>query len=786
MTSESDSAPSKRLVGQPIPRLEDKRFLIGRGRFVDDIVLPRQLHAVFVRSPHAHARLRVIDLSAARAAAGVVAVYGPSDFADIGDLRPNWVFPGTKVKGRPPLARDYVRHVGEAVAVVIAESRAAAVDAAELVTVDYETLPHVIDQNLAVASDAVQVHGEVPGNVATVFAFGTSDFDSAAQAADHRFTLTLKNQRVVPFSLEPRAVNADFDPATGRLTFYCSNQIPHMLRRMLASAIGFPEQKLRVVSPDVGGGFGPKMHFYPEEAVLAVATQRLCRPIKWTETRRENAVATTHGRDHAMTAEVAAQKDGRIVALRVTSLANVGAYLSSMGSGVPTVNVGTFLLGVYAIPSCEAQIRCVYTHTTPVDAYRGAGRPEAAYLIERVVERVALELGLDAAEVRFRNFVRADQIPFRQPTGTTLDSGDYSKTLDHALERIGYRDLRIEQGKARKAGRLMGIGIGNYTEACGMGTGGVLQRVGFDRGGFESAIVRVQPDARVTIMSGSHSHGQGHVTTFAQIAADELGVPLEDVEVLQGDTDTVPFGIGTFNSRSVPVGGSAVKIAAGRVAEKMRQVAGHLMQCPVDEIVRDQGVFRWANGNSSVTFKDVGRAAWTGQGYPHELGIGLEETEFYHPTAMSAPYGAHVAVVEVDSETGEVSLSRYLAVDDCGVIINPLLARGQVHGGVAQGAGQALWEAADIDADGWPDLDPPIPRFDMLPTIETDHTISPTLTNPLGAKGLGEAGTIGAPPAIVNAVIDALWPLGVRELDMPLTPERVLRAIQGARAGAAA
>ncbi len=772
-------------VGAALPRLEDKRFLRGQGRYVDDIVLPDQLYAVFVRCPHGHARIKWLDLAKARNAPGVAAAYGGVDLEGLRDVPPNWVLPGSQVKGRPPLARSTVRHVGEAVAVVVAESLAQAVDAAEFVEVEYETFPLLTDQEVAVAPDALRVHPDLPSNVATALPFGAGGFDEAASHADLVVSLRLRNQRLIPFPLEPRAVNASFDSATDRLTFYSSNQIPHMLRRMLAAALDFPEHKLRVISPDVGGGFGSKMHFYPEELLLAWITTKLARPVKWTETRSENTVATTHGRDHAMTADVAADRTGKILALRVKSVANVGAYLSSMGTGVPTINVGLFLLGVYAIPTSEVHITCAYTNTTPVDAYRGAGRPEAAYLIERVVDRVALELGLDPAEVRFRNFVQPDMFPFRQDAGTTLDSGQYETTLRLAMQQVGYDEFRVTQQIARSEDRLVGIGIGNYTETCGVGTGQVLSAIGFDRGGFESALIRVQPDGRVSIFSGSHSHGQGHVTTFAQIAADELGIAPSDIEVIQGDTDQVPFGIGTFNSRSMPVGGSAVKVASGRIAERMKKIAAHLMLAPVEDVTIADGVFRVAGGAATTTAKEVARAAWTGHGIPHEFGIGLEETEFYHPTAMSSPYGSHIAVVEIDGETGEVELKRYVAVDDCGTIINPLLARGQVHGGVAQGIGQALFEGASIDAEGRPVADPPVPRFDMLPMFETDHTESPTPTNPLGAKGIGEAGAIGAPPAIANAVIDALWPLGVREIDMPFTPERVLKAIRAAQTEAA-
>lgn len=780
--TEKETVPSKEesWVGKPMPRMEDRRFLTGKGRYVDDIVLPNQLYAAFVRSPHAHARISRLDLAKAQAAVGVVAAYGGADISGLKDVPPNWILPGSHVRGRPPLVRENVRHIGEAVAVVVAETPEAAVDAARIVDVSYELLPVLIDKKQALAPGAQLVHDGIADNIATVMPAGAGGFEKAAAEADHRFTMSLNNQRLIPFPIEPRAVNADFNGATERLTFYSANQIPHMLRRMLAAALDFPEHKLRMISPDVGGGFGPKMHFYPEELLLAWISIQLERPVKWTETRSENIVSTTHGRDHAMTAEIAANNDGRIVALRVEGIANIGAYLSSMGTGVPTINVALFLLGVYAIPVSEAKITCVYTNTTPVDAYRGAGRPEAAYLIERAVDRVAQELGMDPADVRFANFVQPEQLPYKQGVGTTLDSGQYVQTLKLALDKIDYAALRQAQEAARAQGRLVGIGISNYTETCGMGTGAVLGMIGFDRGGYESALVRVQADGHVAIFSGSHSHGQGHVTTFAQIAADELGMSPQDIEIIQGDTDQVPHGTGTFNSRSVPVGGSAVKVASARVANRMKKIAGVLLQCDPSKITVSNGVFAPVDGAGSVTAKEVAHAAWTGHGVPHELGIGLEETEFYHPTAMSSPYGAHIAVVEIDRETGEVDLQRYLAVDDCGVIINPLLARGQVHGGLAQGIGQALFEGADIDENGRPVLEPAIPRFDMLPYLETDHTVSPTPTNPLGAKGIGEAGAIAAPPAIANAVIDALWPLGVKEIDMPFTPETVLHSIKTA------
>lgn len=772
---------SRSWVGQAVTRHEDARLLLGHGRYVDDIVLKDQLYAHFVRSPHAHARITAIDTTAAASVRGVVRVLTAAGMPELGDIRPNWLIPGARAKGRPVLAGKVVRHVGEPVVMVIAESAAAALDAAELVEVSYEPLPAVCEAVAALEDRAVRLHEDLPDNIAATFQTGRGGFEEAAKKADVSFRFSLTNQRLVPFSIEPRAVNASYDPSSGQLTVYCANQIPHMLRRMLASALQFPEHRLRVISPDVGGGFGPKMHFYPEDVLLAAATRKLGRPVKWTETRTENIVATTHGRDHVMTVDVAANRDGKIVAMRASSLANVGAYLSSMGSGVPTVNVALFALGVYAIRVFEMNVTCVFTNTTPVDAYRGAGRPEAAYLIERTIDRVARELGMDPAEVRRSNFVQPHQMPYRQPAGTTLDSGSYDETLTLALERADYAGLRAKQAKARADGRLLGIGIASYTQTCGVGAAELMGMIGFDRGGFESALVRVHPDGRVLILSGSHSHGQGHPTTFAQIAADELGITPESIEVVQGDTDLVPFGIGTWNSRSVSVGGSAVKVASARIAERMKRIAAHLTQATPDRIVLADGLLRVEGSNTSVTIAEVARAAWTGQGIPREIGIGLEETEFYHPKSSSSPHGVHIAMVEVDAGSGAVSLQKYVAVDDCGVIINPLLARGQVHGGLAQGIGQALYEGAFYDAAGMPVSDPPLPRFDMLPRFETDHTITPTPTNPLGAKGLGEAGAIGGPPAVVNAAIDALWHLGVRELDMPLTPERVQRALREAK-----
>ena len=767
-------------VGRALEREEDDRQLKGAGQFVDDIVLPRQLYATFVRSPHPHANFSNVDFSAALTAPGVCLCLAASDFEELPIVEPNWKLPRSVPRGRPILAKERVRYVGEPIAVVIAESPAAARDAAEMVEIDYQQLPFVLGQRDAIAKDAPRLHDDMVSNVAATFAPGNGGFEEVASAAPRRTKFRLRNQRLVPFSIDGRALNADFDPKSDRMTLYIGHQLPHMARRMVAETIGFPENRLRVISPDVGGGFGPKMHIYQEEAVCTLASIRLGRPVKWTETRSENVCNTTHGRDHEMQIDVAYDEEGKLLGLKVESLANIGAYMSSMGSGIPTVNVGLFVMGVYDIPSVEVDIKCLYTNTPPVDAYRGAGRPEASYAIERTIDRVAHELGLDPAEVRRRNFLTEDQIPRRQPTGAMIDSGRYHHTLEDALTRAGYEEFRQDQAKARDAGDLIGIGIANYTESCGIGPGQVQKLVGFDRGGYESARVRMTSDGRAVVFSGSHSHGQGHKTVFAQIAADELGIAPDQIEVIQGDTDAVPQGVGTFNSRSIPVGGSAVKVAAARVADRIRRLAAHLLQTDVEALQREGDLFSTTEGSATITFADVCHAAWTGHNVPADLGIGLEETEFYHPTAMSAPYGAHIAKVRINRETGEIALEAYTAVDDCGTVINPLLARGQVHGGLAQGIGQALWEDGTPEDDGSIVVNTPIPRFDMLPRFQTSHTVTESWTNPTGAKGLGEAGTIGAPPAIVNAAIDALWHLGVREIDMPLTPPRILAAIEDA------
>ena len=765
-------------VGKPLSRIKDDRILHGQGNYVEDITHEGQLFAMFVRSAVPHANIRSVNTEKAKSLAGVVACFTASDLGAGDEIKPNWIVPGTIPRGRQVLAKTRVRHVGEPIAMIVAESEAVAADAVELVEVDFDELPFVLHQDDALEDAAVDLHEGIKNNVATEFRRGEPNFEEVAQTADHVFSFELRNQRLVPFPLECRAINAKYDGASRRMTIHIGHQLPHMFRRMLSEAINFPEHRLHVISPDVGGGFGAKMHFYPEDIAVTLASIDLKRPVKWSERRRENAVATSHGRDHQTTVSVAADDGGKILALKVDSRANVGAYLSSMGSGIPTINVGLFVLGVYNIPCADVRIRCVHTNTVPVDAYRGAGRPEAAYIIERTVDRVARELGLDPADVRRKNFVAEDSIPHRNLVGGMLDSGRYDHTLSRALEASEYSTFKSQHPDT--ADFVTGIGIGFYTETCGVGPGELQAMVGFDRGGYESAHVKVHSDGSAVVYSGSHSHGQGHATIFAQIAADELGIHPEQVEVIQGDTDQVPQGIGTFNSRSVVVGGSAVQVACERLARRIHDLASHLLKASAEEVTRTEDAFIVEGTNNKISRSAVCRAAWLGHQVPRDQSIGLEETEFYHPRSMSAPYGAHVAKVSVNRRTGEVSLINYVAVDDCGTVINPLLARGQVHGGVVQGIGQALFEDGTPLSDGTLPEEQAVPRIDVLPWMETEHTVTPSWTNPLGAKGIGEAGSIGAPPAIANAVLDALWQLGVKDVQMPFTPPRILNAINHA------
>ncbi|HXH11731.1 MAG TPA: glyceraldehyde dehydrogenase subunit alpha [Alphaproteobacteria bacterium] len=774
------------LVGSRIKRREDPRLIMGRGTYVDDVQLPRMTYAAILRSPYAHARIRSINVDRAKALPGVVAVITGADLQGK-NVPCGWTLPDMKVAPHPALAVGKVRYTGDAVAVVVAEERYIARDALDLIEVDYEPLPVVVDAEKAIEPGAPQLHDEVPNNTTFVWKVAGGDVDKAFREAEVVVKERIVNQRLIPNAIEPRGIVAQYNPGSGDLTMWSATQIPHLVRLLLSMVMGIPEHKIRVIAPEVGGGFGSKLYLYPEEVIVATLAKATGRPVKWIEERRENYVATTHGRDHVQYVEVAAKRDGTITGLRVKSIANMGAYLSTFAPGIPTILFGLMLSGNYRIPNISCEVVGVHTNTTLVDAYRGAGRPEATYLVERAVDLTARELGLDPAEVRRRNFVPANAFPYTTVTGVTYDSGDYQPTLEKALEMVGYQQLRQEQARLRQEGKYLGIGVSTYVEICGMAPSQVLGAVGAGAGGWESATVRVHPSGKVTVYSGASAHGQGHETAFAQIVADGLGIPFEDVEVVHGDTAQVQFGIGTFGSRSAAVGGMAIQMSLQKIEDKAKKIAAFLLEAAEADLVFEGGKF-FVKGSPGrdVSIQQVAFAAYVPHKYPTGLEPGLEATSFYDPSNFTWPFGTHVAVVEVDPETGVVKLRRYVAVDDCGRVINPLLVDGQIHGGLAQGIAQALYEEAVYDENGQlisgSLMDYAVPKADDLPNFELDRTETPSPVNALGVKGIGEAGTIASSAAIVNAVVDALAPLGVRHLDMPLKPERVWQAIQKAQA----
>jgi aerobic carbon-monoxide dehydrogenase large subunit len=780
-------------VGRPLRRREDFRFLTGKGRYVDDIKLANTLHLAILRSPHAHAIITGVDLSAAKAAAGVrLALAGADLPRKIGSIKPNWVIPGTMVPDRPVIAIDRVRFVGECVALVVAETREAAYDALELIDVVYESLPAIVDEVAAIADGAPQLHENVPNNITTYFKTGGGDCAAAARQADQVLRLRLVNNRLIPTCLETRAILAE-PGVDGGLTVYLPSQVPHMHRRWIAETVGIPEHLLRVVAPDIGGGFGAKMHLYPEELLCAWLARELKSPVKWWESRSESHQATSHGRAHTEMIEVAFRNDGRILGMKVETLGNVGAYLSNMASGGPTMSV-SYGTGTYNIENFEAVAKVILTNTVPVDAYRGYGRPEAAYIAERTIEAVARHLGLDPVDVRQINFVPRSDFPYR-PYGSRsviYDSGNYQGCLDKAVAAFDYTSRREEQQRLHSAGRYRGIGVAAYTEMCGMAPSRRLAGNGFDRGGWESARIAIDSSGRATLYSGSMSQGHGHATALAQLAADVLQMPVESIEVVQGDTKQVQAGHGTFNSRSIPVGGSAAHVCAGRIVGKAKKIAAQMMEVAAEDIRFEGGSFSVPGTNiEPLPFSKVARMAHLGHVLPDGMEPGLDETVFYDPTGMGAPSGVHMAYVEVDPDTGMVEILDYVAVDDAGVIINPLLAKGQIHGGVVQGIGQALYEEARYDRTSGQLvtgslLDYGLPRADLLPMIRSQFQETPSPTNPLGVKGIGESGAIGAPPTIVHAVLDALASFGITHLDMPLTPQKIWAAIRDARPAGAA
>jgi carbon-monoxide dehydrogenase large subunit len=771
-------------IGQSLRRREDKRFLTGAGQYTDDIVLPGQTYGVFLRSPHAHARIKSIGLNDAKQAPGVVAIYTGQDLADskVGGLPCGWLIhskDGTPMKEppHPVLAQGKVRYVGEPVALVVAETVLQAKDAAEKIQVDYDELPPVVD-TAGAAGTASNVHDEAPGNVCYDWGHGDkAAVDAAFAKADNVTRLEFVNNRLIPNAMEPRAANASYAKHDDSYTLYVANQNPHVERLLMgAFVLGLPESRLRVIAPDVGGGFGSKIFLYAEETALVWASKRVGRPIKWTAERSESFLSDAHGRDHVTTAELATDAKGNFLAMRVDTVANLGAYLSTFASAVPTILYATLLAGQYKTPAIYCSVKAVFTNTAPIDAYRGAGRPEATYVVERIVEQAARDLKMDPAALRKQNFIT--EFPYATPVGLTYDAGNYAAHLAKAQELADVAGFASRRAASKAKGRLRGLGYACYIEACGIAPSNIAGALGARAGLFEAGEIRVHPTGTVTVFTGSHSHGQGHETTFAQVVASRLGIPVENVEIVHGDTGRIPFGMGTYGSRSLAVGGTAIVKAVDKVIAKGKKIAAHLMEAADTDVVFENGEFKVAGTDKKVPFGQIALTAYVPHNYPlDKLEPGLNENAFYDPTNFTYPAGSYVCEVEVDPETGRTTIEAFTAVDDFGNVVNPMIVEGQVHGGLAQGIGQAMLEGCRYDEDGQlvtgSYMDYTMPRADDLPTFKVDRTVTPCTHNPLGVKGCGEAGAIGAPAAYMNAVTDAL---GVKDLAMPATPERVWQA----------
>lgn len=770
-------------VGDSVLRREDYRFLTGQGQYTDDINRPGQTHAVFVRSPHAHARIRSVDTNAAQAAPGVVAVFTGQDTAAIGSLICGWTVTDKngdphKAPPHPVLAKDTVKHVGDQVAVVIAETLQQAQEAANLVAVDYESLDS--NSDTAKALSAVELHPEAPGNLCYDWEIGDSaEIDAALQKSAHVAELSLTNNRLVANPMEPRSAIGDFEPGTGEYTCYSTSQNPHVLRLILcAFVLGIPETKMRVIAPDVGGGFGSKIFNYAEETVCVWAAGKLKRPVKWTSTRSEAFLTDAHGRDHVTHVKLGLDENGAFTALKVETIANMGAYLSTFSSCVPTYLYATLLAGQYRTPLIYANVKAVFTNTTPVDAYRGAGRPEATYLIERIVEVAARETGQDPAELRRKNFITPDEFPYQTPVALVYDTGNYAASLDKALDLIDYKGFAKRRAESEARGMKRGIGFSSYIEACGIAPSAVVGSLGAGVGLWEGAQVRFNVTGGVSVFTGSHSHGQGHETTFAQLVASKLGIPMDIVEIVHGDTSRIPMGMGTYGSRSLSVGGSAIDRACDKLIEKGKKIAAHLMEANVNDIEFSSGSYTVKGTDQSKAIGEIVFAAYVPHNYPADLEPGMDETGFYDPANFTYPAGTHICEVEIDPETGVTAIVDWVAVDDFGKIINPMIVHGQVHGGIAQGVGQAMLEHTVYSEDGQllsgSYMDYCMPRADDFPQFRIDTTETPCTHNPLGAKGCGEAGAIAAPPAVINAITDAI---GVKHIDMPATPQAVWSAL---------
>ncbi len=780
------------LFGSGIKRREDPRLVTGTATYTDDVKLPGLLYAAILRSTYAHARLKKVDVRAAKKAPGVVAVYTGADIKDrVNPVPCAWNVPNCdlKVPAHPLLAHDTVRYVGDGIALVVAESRASARDALDLIDVDYEPLDAVVDPEKATQAEAPQVHADVPANIAFTWRVSGGEVEKAFAETPVKVEQRIVHQRLQPTAIEPRAAVASYNSGTGQLTLWVTSQNPHIHRFLCSVMLKLPEHRIRVISPEVGGGFGSKIPVYADEALVSFAALDLKRPVKWTEDRSENYKATIHGRDHVEYVELCGTKDGKIMGLRARVYAGLGAYASTAAPGIPTIMHGLMYSGPYTIPNIQSTVYGVYTTTTPVDAYRGAGRPEATFLLERLIDLYARKIGKDPVDVRRKNLIPKNKFPYTVATGLTYDSGNYQRALDRALEILDYKAFRAEQAKAREQGRYVGVGVTTYCEVCGAGPSQVAGAVGFGGGLYDSAIVRVYPTGMVRAYIGTRPHGQGEETTFAQIIADEFGIPIEDVEIVAGDTEATPQGWGTYGSRTTAVGGSAVKLAAQRVTEKAKKIAAHLLEVSEADLVWKSGKFVVKGSpDQAKSFAEVALMANVAWNMPPGVEPGLEATAFFDPSNFVYPFGTHICTVEVDVETGQVKILRYIAVDDCGPQINPMIVEGQVHGGVIQGLGEALQEMAVYDEDGQlltgTMMDYAVPKASQMPRIETAHTVTPSPVNPLGVKGVGETGTIASVPTLVNAVCDALAPLGITHIDKPLTPARVWGAIQQAKGGA--
>ncbi len=790
-----DDVSAADILGSAVERREDPALITGDAEYTDDIQLPNTAHLAVVRSQYGHARIEDVDTSEAEEMPGVLGVYTHDDLhrddtpgGGSFELPVGWLLPSLNNVSHPLLAKDRVRYQGDGIAVVVAESRYEANDAADAVSVDYERLDAVTNPSEALDGDAPSLHDDAEGNVALDWEIGDEEKTSEAfESASHTVSVELSNQLLIANAMEPRAAVATYEAGSNELDVFMTSQNPHLHRLLMSGVIGHPEHKLRVKAPDVGGGFGSKIHHYADEALVAWCAKLHERPVKWTATRSETYLTDAPGRGHETSAELAMDDDGSITGLRVDTEANIGAYLSTFAPSVPTYLYGTLLSGQYDIPAIHAHVTGAYTNVPPVDAYRGAGRPEASFVVERLVHLGAKEVGMDPAEFRRRNFVPDDAFPYETQVAVVYDSGEYEKPLDEALELVDYDSFRERQQQAREEGRYLGIGFSSYIEACGLAPSELAGQLGAQAGLWESSLVRVHPSGTVTAYCGTSGHGQGHETTYAQIVANELGVPYDDVEVVEGDTDEIPQGMGTYGSRSAAVGGSSLVKSSQKVVDKARDIAAHQLEADPDDVEFENGEFHVAGApDRSIAFQAVAQQSYLAHDIPDDVEPGLEATSFYDPDNFVFPFGTHVAVVEVDPESGEIDFEKYVAVDDVGNQINPKIVEGQIHGGIAQGVGQALYEGAEYDENGTlltgSLQDYAVPKAEHVPEMDTDSTVTPSPHNPLGVKGVGEAGTIAAPQAIVNAVADALDPFGVDHVEMPMTAERVWDAVEGSAA----